>query len=88
MSVVGSENVSGPGGTYGLKCFAASKASSGDFTAVLFSVGVPYYTKPKEGQSRSVVPEAPPATYQVEEVHRLVFMLLRHEDRIGSWDGL
>ena len=52
----------------GQKFFAASKAS-GDFAAVLFSVGMPYYAKPKDGQSRSVVPETPPATYQVEEVH-------------------
>ena len=51
------------------KCFVASKASSGDFAVVLFSIGMPYYAKPKDGQSWSVIPETLPATYQVEEVH-------------------
>ena len=30
---------------HGLNCLAASKASSGDFAAMLFGVGMPYYTK-------------------------------------------
>ena len=35
----------------GLNCFAASKASSGDFAAMLFGVGMPYCAGPRVGES-------------------------------------
>jgi hypothetical protein len=51
---------------------AASKASSGDFAAMLFGVGMPYYKKP--GVGRLAVPKTTLATYRIEQVHGLVFM--------------
>ena len=69
-----SENGSGRGEQDGLNCLAASKASSGDFAAMLFGVGMPYCGNPRDGQPLLVVPETPVATYRVKEVHRLIFM--------------
>ena len=63
-----------PGEHDRLNCLAASKASSGDIAAMLFGVGMPYYARPRVGQSWFVIPKAPLATYRIEEVHGLVFM--------------
>ena len=71
---VQSEKISESGECDGLNCLAASKASSGDLAAILFGVGMPYYTNPRDGQFWLVVPETPLAMYRVEEVHGLVFM--------------
>jgi hypothetical protein len=65
---------------------AASKASSGDFAAMLFGVGMPYYVEPRVGQSRLAVPGTPGATYRVEQVHGLVFMNGQESSLAGSSD--
>jgi hypothetical protein len=58
----------------GLNCLAASKASSGDFAAMLFGVGIPYYTITGVGESQLTIPNFPLTTHRVEQVHGLVLM--------------
>ena len=53
---------------------------------MLFGVGMPYYARPGDCQSRLVVPETPRATYRVEQVHGLVFMNGQESLLAGSSD--